>query len=91
MFSLEIPFQEQAVEFFKQQQEEKVNQETPHLWNKIVQKVCSYVTAIRLVKIGLPTHGGVVPHQLLLMNKRIANYFANQNKAGKHDTLNLYL
>ena len=61
MFEIGFPFQKQAVDFFKQQREE-LNQETPDLWNKIVQKIRSSITAIRLVKIGLPTHGGIVPH-----------------------------
>ena len=67
MFEMGFPFQTQAMDFF-QHQRENLNQQTFDLWNKIVQKVRKTVAAIRLVRIGLPTHGGILPHQLLLMN-----------------------
>ena len=67
MFEMGFPFQKEAMDFF-QHQRGYLNEDTNDLWNKMVQKVRTTVTAIRLVKIGLPTHGGIEPHQLLLMN-----------------------
>ena len=67
MFEMGFPFQKEAMDFFQHQQG-YLNEDTDDLWNKMVQKVCITVTAIRLVKIGLPTHGGIGPHELLLMN-----------------------
>ena len=67
MFEMRFPFQTEAMDFF-QDQRKNLNQQTMDLWNKIVQKVRKTVAAIRLVRISLPTHGGISPHQLLLMN-----------------------
>ena len=40
MFAIGILLQEQTVGFYKQQQQ-KLNQDTPDLWNKIIQEVRS--------------------------------------------------
>ena len=67
MFEMGFPFQKEAMDFF-QHQRGNLNEDTDDLWNKMVQKVHITVNAIRLVKMVLPTHGGIGPHELLLMN-----------------------
>ena len=82
MFEMGFPFQTKAMDFF-QHQWDYLNQQTNDLWNKIVQKVRTTVTAIRLVKIVLPTHGGILPHQLLLMNDEWPIIVQIRTKYGK--------
>ena len=82
MFEMGFPFQTEAMDFFHHQRD-YLNQHTNDLWNKVVQEVRSSVTAIRLVKIGLPTHGGIGPHQLLLMNDEWPIILQIRSKYGK--------
>ena len=82
MLEIGLPFQTEAMDFFHHQQD-YLNQQTNDLWNKVVQEVRSSVTAIRLVKISLPTHGGIGPHQLILMNDEWPIILQIRSKHGK--------